>query len=284
MNYIFTGYNNTISPEFTLRNVEKIPASGATLLFSSTLIEKPRPPRLPSPFVSSLLQFIGILRVKYIPYATCEEITPWTMPRLLQVHRLPQPAFQSHPPARTFYPQIAEKDAFNPYPLIPDMKEEEPETFENEAAIMAYAESTLAMKGILEQDATGMVYLDIPANFAETLLPLIQEEGVEPSPIFVPVMLAHEAQEKAGLGPIKELGETFSFKLLGLHAVKPLLWPEIEKVYFLVIHAPGLDELREKYLLPGKIPLHMTLGIKREQRSKRPCQELYRLNVSCNAA
>jgi len=284
MNYIFTGYNNTISPEFNLRTVKKIPASGATLLFSSTLIEKPRPPKLPSPFVSSLLQFIGVLRVKYIPYSTCPETTLWDVPRHLQVHRLPEPTFQSYPPARTFYPQVAEKDAFNPYPLIPDMKEEEPETFENGTAIMAYAESALAMKGILEQDETGLVYLDIPANFAETILPLIQEEGIEPSPIFVPVILAHEAKEKAGLGPIKELGEMFPFKFLGLYAVKPLLWPEVEKVYFFVIHAPELDDLREKYLLPGKRPLHMTLGIKREGRSTRPRQELYRLNVSCNAA
>jgi hypothetical protein len=284
MNYIFTGYNSTLLPAFPARAVARLPASGATVLFNSTLIEKPKPPRTPSPFVASLLQFIGILRVKYIPYSNAPEVNPWAPPRNLSVSSLPHPEFYSHRPAKTFYPQISDPDAFEPFPLIPDMKEDDPEHLENGRAITAYAMAALPLKGILEQDETGLIYLNVPANFSEMLLPLIHEKGVEQTPIFIPVILAHEAKEKAGWGPIRELGEEFSFKLVGLYSLKPLFWPEVESVFFFDVLAPELDALREKYRIPGKQPLHMTLGIKKKAQNAPKQPELFRLNVSCNAA
>ena len=45
--------------------------------------------------------------------------------------------------------------------------------------------------------------------------------------------------------------------------VHPPGWKEVDQVYFIVVDAPWLDQIREKYGLPkSKYAFHITIGVK----------------------
>ena len=55
--------------------------------------------------------------------------------------------------------------------------------------------------------------------------------------------------EGSGLD-IKELNDSFDFKLTGVKSVNPAGWDEIDKVWFVETEADSLKKLRKKYKLP----------------------------------
>ena len=65
---------------------------------------------------------------------------------------------------------------------------------------------------------------------------------------------------------IKELGQTFDFKILDSQIVSPPKWEET-KACILTVEAPELDALRTHYGLSKSLyPLHITIGIKGNYR------------------
>jgi len=262
------------------RKILPLPASGATILFSDTFYPKEEASP-PSPALSTMAAFWQTLWIKQIPYCPAPETSPWARPRLLQVPKLPDPAFSIPPPRSHFAPESGQTADL---PLIPDMKENDPRPVANGNAIVAYAQTALPQKGMLRQDKDGSVYLEVSPKYHREILPLLHEDGIDPGPLKIAVVLAEEWQEKQGWGEIKEIGKTFSFTLSGLYCLKPLFWPQTEQVWFFSLHCPALQQLRQKHLLAGMRPLYLTLASRKEKRRRPEEKKLFRINVSCYAA
>ncbi len=115
-------------------------------------------------------------------------------------------------------------------------------------------------KGILRQTPQDYVYLDIDNQFILALLPYLVTHGLSRPPYFnlfhspdgahIPVIPAREAYFQE-IGPIREVGEEYSFEIEGLYSVKPNHWPEIEEIWYFKLSCPELEQLRRKYFLPA---------------------------------
>ena len=78
----------------------------------------------------------------------------------------------------------------------------------------------------------------------------------------ITVMYSDEIK-KYGVERIQECGETIYFIPKECQIVHPPKWQEIDEVYFVVVEAPELDRIREKYRLPKrKYEFHITIGVK----------------------
>jgi hypothetical protein len=91
------------------------------------------------------------------------------------------------------------------------------------------------------------------------------------------------------LGPIEELGQTFSFELEGLYSVEPTLWPEVEQVWFFKLKSPELEALRRRHFLSSKLgghSFHLAVSVKPrsiQPTGPRPLPTL-RINIAFLAA
>jgi len=220
-------------------------ASGATVVFTSTLYPKPAL----SPLISTLASFWEDLQIDAAFFDKSPSISPWAQPRVLKVPKLPYPAFQAQPIGRV------SSSSLDSYPLIPDSKEEE-------KPMVDYAQ-TEGHIGTLRQGRDGLVYLQASSSS------------------FIPVILPHEREKRPGFIEIEELGNTFMFSLEGPSSVQPAGCPEIEEIVFFSVTSPELTELRAKYLQPRSRRFTLTLAVKRSPQMRK---ELFRINVSCYAA
>jgi hypothetical protein len=74
-----------------------------------------------------------------------------------------------------------------------------------------------------------------------------------------------EEMTKYGVKEIKECGEMISFVPTRCQVVHPPRWKKVDEVYFVVVEAPQLDKIREKYGLPKReYDFHITIGVKRK--------------------
>jgi len=247
-------------------------------------------------YLISIIEILNDKLEKLINPSFRFEVTP----RVLHVPQLPEPPFRTAPPARFFWHEglPIPEDTYAPPCLLAERKERMPIAVEKDAAICAAAQSLLDGKGVLQQANDGFVYLEVSGNFINALLPLLKEVPVcrlpfEAEPNYpqahIAVILPKEAKAKEGWGRIKELGEEFSFMIEKCYSLKPALWPEMERVYFLTINSQDLERLRESYLLPSKINAHdfQLAFAAQEAEIPRHYEErkmTYRLNVSCYAA
>ena len=273
MNRIFSlTINKTepVSSDLIFRRLEPIAASGATILFNSTLSEH-KPVSTPSPLLSALVQFFHTLILKEIPDTSCPEVTPWAQPRLLNVPSLPHPPFSTQALPKPLLPHLNEST--ESIPLILDIQENAPEILQDGLKI--------GIEGVLRQDPFGMVYLEIDPKLIDSLLP---SPALQRLPSKIPVIFPQETQDKLGWGGVQELGETFPLTVTGLYSEEPSLRPDIERVWYCTLHAPTLASLREHYMHPGRRHFFLTLGTKKQTSPKKPSPPLYRLNVSCFAA
>lgn len=169
-----------------------------------------------------------------------------------------------------------------------DTQEDWPTVVMNSARLCSYARQTLPCRGHLKQDADGFVYLELSDNFVAELFPLLGNQELEPCLAGqIPVIMPHEWALRKGLGELKELGDAFSFEITNLSAFQPMRWPDVEKVYFLRLHCPELERLREKFLLPSRIlghDFHVPIAFKPVRHQSPQQREIFRLNVSCFAA
>jgi hypothetical protein len=138
------------------------------------------------------------------------------------------------------------------------------------STILNYIQNQLPHCGILKK-TEGFVYVDVDDEYIHRLITFIQEEGFEEPPYFgnadlvgahISVMYGDEVK-KYGIKEMQECGETIYFTPLECQIVHPPTWKEIDEVYLVVVEAPELDKIREKYGLPKRMyDFHITVGVK----------------------
>jgi hypothetical protein len=129
-------------------------------------------------------------------------------------------------------------------------------------------------KGVLRQNAQGLVYLDVDNRFISSLLPYLKAYGLVRPPYFnlfgtpggahVPVIPAREVAFQY-IDAIAQVGEEFSFEIEGLYSMEPTSWPEVEQVWFFKLRSPELEKLRRRYFLPatpGGHAFHIAVAVK----------------------
>jgi len=136
--------------------------------------------------------------------------------------------------------------------------------------ILDYAFETLDNVGVLRQNGSGMVYVEIPDDYIYKLYPFILEEGFQlPTSLQGPnalgahisVIYGGEARDR-GIGLINERNSKIFFKVAGCKIV-PLNQEEYESACVVTIIAPNLNQLRKRYGLPEmKHDFHITIGLK----------------------
>jgi hypothetical protein len=137
-------------------------------------------------------------------------------------------------------------------------------------SIFKTIDRSLTTTGVLKQESNGFVYLKIEDAFIHNLVPYIAKQGFESPPYFGPGMIgAHitvinaEEFQSHGLTHIEECEQAFDFVPLSCQVVYPPHWPGVEAAYIVVIDAPSINQLRQKYgLTPTQFQPHITLGIK----------------------
>lgn len=136
--------------------------------------------------------------------------------------------------------------------------------------ILKYVEERLPQYGVLKNSGS-FLYLDVDDAYIHKLISLIQEEGFEEPPYFGSPGLvgAHitviypDEMKKLVVGKIEECGQTLPFAVQGCEIVHPPRWQKIDEVYVIVLAAPELEKLREKYGLPKQeFAFHLTIGVK----------------------
>lgn len=142
--------------------------------------------------------------------------------------------------------------------------------------ILGYALQELPNWGVLK-NSEGFIYVDLDDSYVHKLVTFIQKDGFEEPPYFgspnlvgahITVIYPDEV-EKYGINDIQECGKTIHFTPKDCKIVRPPNWEEIDEVYFIVIDAPELDEIREKYGLPKReYDLHITIGVKPKAKGR----------------
>ena len=125
------------------------------------------------------------------------------------------------------------------------------------------------------QTSDGFVYADVPNSIFNAFLPLLNDEpGVSKPPknerhfddvgAHISVIKSREIKENNII--FNDIGRTIHYKMLGVRQVEnPDGWEEIEKVWFIAVESPDLEQLRTKYGLSPRIKdhlFHITLAVK----------------------
>lgn len=136
--------------------------------------------------------------------------------------------------------------------------------------ILHYIHEELPQQGVLKS-SDGFVYVDVDDAYIHKLIAFIQKDGFEKPPYFGSTDLvgAHisviyqDEMKQYGVGEIEECGETIDFRATGCNIVHPHKWKDMDEVYFVVVEAPELDQIRKKYGLPKReYDFHITIGVK----------------------
>ena len=136
--------------------------------------------------------------------------------------------------------------------------------------ILNYIQQNLSNCGVLKE-SDGFVYVDVDDRYIHNLVTFIQKDGFEEPPYFGELGLvgAHitviypDEIKKYGVDRIQECGEIIYFIPKECLVVHPPKWLAIDEVYLLVVEAPELDRIREKYGLPKReYDFHVTIGVK----------------------
>jgi hypothetical protein len=138
------------------------------------------------------------------------------------------------------------------------------------AIVLTYIEQNLATCGVLK-NSDGFVYVDVKDEYILKLITLIKEHGFEPPPYFgepglvgahISVIYPGE-MKKDEVEKIQEYGDIIYFTPKSCQIVHPKKWKEVDQVYLLVVEAPKLDRIREKYGLPKNLhDFHITIAVK----------------------
>lgn len=112
-----------------------------------------------------------------------------------------------------------------------------------------------ALAGRLYVNQAGYLLLSIPATFVRGIYSNLDEHGLELPPSaeesgsfwHVIVMTPEEIAGLGGPERIIERGKMYAYTLGRLYETEPSDWPGMEKLWFLRIHSPQLQELRRSY-------------------------------------
>ena len=146
------------------------------------------------------------------------------------------------------------------------------------SACLSFSESKV-LEFVHEQQRSGtlkracdFLYVDIDDRWIHQIAPFIQEEGFSEPPYFGSELVgAHISvafpSEIEKISEIAECSKEIDFdpkrcEIVYLENPNPFL-PNVKELYLLIIEAPQLDRIREKYgLLKQSYPFHITLGVK----------------------
>ncbi len=126
--------------------------------------------------------------------------------------------------------------------------------------------------GELLNNSDGFLYVKVSDEYVHELVRFIQDDGFEEPPYFgqlysdgahISVIYSKELEERSPI-QIDELHRVFDFKITDCGIFETPSWKGVEAVFVLLVKAPALDQLREKYGLPQDHVFHITIGIRRD--------------------
>ncbi len=126
----------------------------------------------------------------------------------------------------------------------------------------------------LLREKNGFFYLEVPQDLIEGFIKLIPRKGLDKPEKAIPpsdyvgahisVITVEEAKKLKK--SVKEVGETFEFKIEGIGVAEPQKWEDVKEVYFINVKSHELESLRKKYgfsrLIKGH-DFHISVAIKR---------------------
>lgn len=135
--------------------------------------------------------------------------------------------------------------------------------------ILIYSEMELPHYGTLKCGPTGLIYLDVSNDYITELVKFIEADGFldstcldGPNTIGAHISVI-SGKEARSLKNFKELGQEFFFIIKDCIKVNPPLWKAVDELYILVVEAPELDAIRNKYGLLNKLhEFHITIELK----------------------
>jgi hypothetical protein len=132
------------------------------------------------------------------------------------------------------------------------------------------------LSGTLYLSQSGWLMLSVANSFARGLFSNMREPGIELPPgheggsfnAHITVMRPEEIELVGGPDKITERGKQFAYTLGRFYSVKPDGWSEVDRVWFVKVHSPDLQELRKSYGLSplpkeGKHAFHVTVAVRR---------------------
>lgn len=139
--------------------------------------------------------------------------------------------------------------------------------------VLNYIESDLPQYGTLKS-SDGFVYVSVDEEYIKKLVSLIPEAGFEAPPYFgelydtgahISVIYPQEWGDREPV-TLSEIGDTIHFQVSGCEIWKTPFWRGFEKVWVVLVEAPELDRLREKYGFSRGFPhgfcFNITIGVK----------------------
>ena len=271
------------------------PLPTASRVHSCYLQSKPKALPIKLGFFKSLL---GLFESNMEPQPIEYDTTFITPPRALKVPTLPSPAFHITEPQLSRF--LGHYDVKKGQHLHPHLLKETPlekliqPIYEQKinSALMTISIG----KGSLKITSQGNVYLLVCSGAALLKqLPIGQFATdkksdsllCHPLAVHIPVMTLEEGQKALQLGIHHEIDKQFNFTIKHSFYVQTATAQGLEGALLAEIESLELTELRERYLLPGKLrghPLHMIILLQNQPGPIKREQEIYRLNVSCFAA
>ena len=114
----------------------------------------------------------------------------------------------------------------------------------------------VTFKGKLKQRDNGFTYIDVDDEIVKPFFSMLDEKNKKKPPYFgkenagahISVISEDEITEDI---KIKELGKEYTFTIRDVKSTKPEGWDKMDKVWFIRVDAPELNELRKKYKLPA---------------------------------
>ena len=142
----------------------------------------------------------------------------------------------------------------------------------SESKVLELVNSTLPHSGVLKK-TSNFLYVDIDDAYIHQIALLIKEEGFSTPPYFDNIELvgAHISvaypEEIENFTEIAECGTKIEFIPKRCEIIRltkeSSFFQNVEEVYLLIIEAPELDRMREKYGLPKRrYAFHITVGVK----------------------
>lgn len=133
--------------------------------------------------------------------------------------------------------------------------------------VLAYVSEHLVLQGTLRA-SDGFVYVQVDNDYIKSLVPLLSDLGyVEPDYFGEGKVGAHitviypEELKLFGIDAIQEEGEPIAFTIKDCEVVFPR--KNFESAYLILVDAPRLDTLRDKYGLGKReYAFHITVGVK----------------------
>jgi len=135
--------------------------------------------------------------------------------------------------------------------------------------ILTYIENNLPEQGVLKKSGN-FVYVALDENYIHKLVSFIQDDGFEEPPYFgqlydsgahISVIYPEEWMDKEST-VISEIGETICFQPKECKIWETPDWEGVESVWVILVDAPVLTKLRDKYGFLSGSQYHITIGVK----------------------